>query len=60
MSHAIGVTDFYLSVWAVVNATNRCPLLNFQFHQNVKQYPPKSLLGSKLVSPIVLDASMVC
>ena len=31
MSHAIGVTDFYLSVWAVVDATNRCPSLNFQF-----------------------------
>ena len=31
MSHTIGVTDFYLSVWAVVDATNRCPLLNFQF-----------------------------
>ena len=31
VSHAIGVTDFYLSVWAVVDATNRCPLLNFQF-----------------------------
>ena len=31
MSHAIGVTDFYLSVWAIVDATNRCPSLNFQF-----------------------------
>ena len=31
MSHAIGVTDFYLSIWAVVDATNRCPSLNFQF-----------------------------
>ena len=31
MSRAIGVTDFYLSVWAVVDAMNRCPSLNFQF-----------------------------
>ena len=31
MSHAIQVTDFYLSVWAVVDATNRCSSLNFQF-----------------------------
>ena len=31
MSHAIGVTGFYLSVWAIVDATNRCPSLNFQF-----------------------------
>ena len=31
MSHAIGVTDFYLSVWAIVDATNRCPSLHFQF-----------------------------
>ena len=31
MSHAIGVTDFYLSVWAVVDAMNRCPSLIFQF-----------------------------
>ena len=25
MSHAIGVTDFYLSIWAIVDAMNRCP-----------------------------------
>ena len=31
MSHAIRVTDFYLSVWAIVDAMNRCPSLNFQF-----------------------------
>ena len=31
MSHAIGVTDFYLSIWDMVDATNRCPSLNFQF-----------------------------
>ena len=31
MSHAIGVTDFYLSIWAIVDATNRCPSLNFLF-----------------------------
>ena len=34
MSHAIGVTDFYLSIWAVVDAMNRCPSLNFQFPNN--------------------------
>ena len=31
MSHAIGVTDFYRLVWAVVDAMNRCPSLNLQF-----------------------------
>ena len=31
MSHAIGVTDFYLSIWAIVDATNRFSSLNFQF-----------------------------
>ena len=31
MSHAIGVNDFYHSVWAIVDAMNRCPSLNFQF-----------------------------
>ena len=30
-SHAIGVTDIYLSIWAVVDATNQCPLLKFKF-----------------------------
>ena len=31
MSHAIWLTDFYLSIWAIVDATNRGPLLQFQF-----------------------------
>ena len=31
MSHAVGIMDFYPSVWAVVHATNKCPFLDFQF-----------------------------
>ena len=31
MSHAIGKTDFYQSIWAVVHATNKCCFLMFQF-----------------------------
>ena len=82
MSHAIGVTDSYLSVWAVVDAMNRCPSLNFRFPTTesecqaistkfatrskagftncIWQYPPNLPPEAKQVSPIVLDASMVC
>ena len=31
ISHGIGKTDVYHSIWAVVHATNRCPGLQFQF-----------------------------
>ena len=31
MSHAIGKTDFYRSIWAVVHSTNKCSFLEFQF-----------------------------
>ena len=31
MSHAKGVTDFYRSIWAVVDATIQCPLLKLKF-----------------------------
>ena len=31
MSHAIGKTDFYQSIWAMVHATNKCSFLEFQF-----------------------------
>ena len=31
MSHAVGKTDFYQSIWAVVHATNECSFLDFQF-----------------------------
>ena len=37
MSHAIGVTDFYLSIWAVVDATNQCPLLKFKFPTTISE-----------------------
>ena len=37
MSHAIGVTDFYLSIWAIVDAMNRCPLLQFQFPTTISE-----------------------
>ena len=60
MSHAIGVTDFYLSIWAVVDATNQCPLLNFKLYQNVRHNLVNSLPEAKLGSTIALDASMVC
>ena len=60
MSHAIGVTYFYLSIWAVVDATNQCPSLKFKLYQNVRQYLANSLPEAKLGSTIALDASMVC
>ena len=31
MSHSVGKTDFYQSIWAVVHATNECSSLDFQF-----------------------------
>ena len=31
MSHTVGKTDFYQSIWAVVHATNKCSFLDFQF-----------------------------
>ena len=31
MSHAVGKTDLYRSVWAVVQAANECSFLDFQF-----------------------------
>ena len=31
ISHAIGKTDVYCSVWCVVHAANQCPLLQFKF-----------------------------
>ena len=31
ISHGIGKTDVYRSVWVVVHATNRCPCLQFRF-----------------------------
>ena len=31
ISHGIGKTDVYCSVWVVVHATNRCPCLKFRF-----------------------------
>ena len=31
MSHSVGKTDFYRSIWAVVHATNKCSSLDFQF-----------------------------
>ena len=37
MSHAIWVTDFYLSIWAIVDATNRCPSLQFQFPTTISE-----------------------
>ena len=37
MSHAIGVTNFYLSIWAVVDATNQCPLLKFKFPTTISE-----------------------
>ena len=37
MSHAIGVIDFYLSIWAVMDATNQCPLLKLIFPTTISQ-----------------------
>ena len=37
MSHAIGVTDFYLSIWAVVDATNQCSSLKFKFPTTISE-----------------------
>ena len=37
MSHAVGVTDFYLSIWAVVDATNQCPSLKFKFPATISE-----------------------
>ena len=31
ISHGIGKTDVYFSVWVVVHATNQCPCLQFRF-----------------------------
>ena len=37
ISHRIGKTDIYHSIWAVVHATNRCPRLQFQFPATVAE-----------------------
>ena len=37
ISHGIGKTDVYCSIWAVVHATNRCPRLQFQFPATVAE-----------------------
>ena len=37
MSHAIRVTDFYLSFWAVADATNQCPSLKFKFPTTISE-----------------------
>ena len=37
MSHAIGVTDFYLSIWAVMDATNQCPSFKFKFPTTISE-----------------------
>ena len=37
ISHGIGKTDVYHSIWAVVHATNRCPRLQFQFPATVAE-----------------------
>ena len=31
MSHSVGKTDLYRSIWSVVHATNQCSSLDFQF-----------------------------
>ena len=37
ISHGIGKTGVYHSVWAVVHATNHCPCLQFQFPATVAE-----------------------
>ena len=37
ISHGIGKTDVYRSVWAVVHATNSCPRLQFRFPATVAE-----------------------
>ena len=37
ISHGIGKTDVYHSVWAVVHANDRCPRLQFQFLTTVAE-----------------------
>ena len=37
ISHAIGKTDVYCSVWSVVHAANQCPSLQFKFPTTVTE-----------------------
>ena len=63
LSHGIGKTDLYQSIWAVVHATNACTTLQFSFRQhqlNVNPLPVKSLTEAKQDSVIVLLVSMGC
>ena len=63
MSHAIGVTDFYLSIWAEVDAMNRCPSHQFQFPTTISECQTISTefsSQSKSGFKIALDALMVC
>ena len=46
MSHSVGKTDFYRSIWAVVHATNECSSLDFQFPSTLAKC--QSILMSSL------------
>ena len=52
MSHAVGKTDFYQSIWAVVHATNKCSFLDLQFPSTLaecqsisKEFSSRSKVG---------------
>ena len=52
MSHAVGKTDFYRSIWAVVHGTNECSFLDFQFPSTLaecqsisKEFSSRSKVG---------------
>ena len=63
LSHGIGKTDLYHSIWAVIHATNICPRLQFssqQHYLNANPLPMNSLTEAKLDFIIVLVVLMGC
>ena len=63
VSHGIGRTDLYHSIWAVVHATNVCTMLQFNFLTtclNANPFQLNSLPEAKLDLVIALVVSMGC
>ena len=49
VSHGVGKTDLYCSIWAVIHATNVCTMLQFNFlTTNANPFPMNSLTEAKL------------
>ena len=60
VSHGIGKTDLYRSVWAVVHAMNTCAPIQFHFPMTIEEWQMIFHSEAKQGLITVLDASMAC